>query len=312
MYNTEFLKQKINLRKEYRIGMDIIAKIALDNNAIIYGGYVRDKILREYNTELYFENNSGIKKSKLIHNYWNPKFDEKTKSRLILPKDIDICFKTSDDLDSFVGEIEEKFDNLEIPVEDEDEDILKFKVIQYLGKTFSKEGETMTFHVDLRLSSVKEPPFDKLDFITNSLIMEQDNLRISKNCGISMNLKGHNMYLIIAKIIEMILSKKTYIVKKINNEYEAKVVLQKMIDMICYDWEILNLQWITRSVDPEINCTICLENNTDLCILNASCFHYKCMCKYIKNVDVPNIDGKYYFNGPYREKCILEFEKIKL
>jgi hypothetical protein len=66
-------------------------------NGTIFGGYVRDYIIRNYNKKL-FEKNKRNK-----HKFYHKSYDPETKDRLLIPNDIDIYFKTKEQYQLFYG-----------------------------------------------------------------------------------------------------------------------------------------------------------------------------------------------------------------
>lgn len=314
MYKKETLDRIVNLRKEYRAGINIIAEFALSAGAIIYGGYVRDKIIMEFNKHNYFKND--IPREELLDKYWEPEFNLDTRSRLILPKDIDICFKNTHNLKKFLHHLKQKFDIITIYNEGFENDIkyTKIRAFYDINKSFIDDDTvSLTFEIDVKISLKLEPPFNNLDFITNSIVIDNsmDNLRISKNCGIPMlDIENHFKYIVLSKIINMIHCKKSIIVKKVRSIKEAKRILIKSVEMFSDNWTISNFECFSECNNLENNCTICFENKPDLVVLNSSNIHYNCLIKYIKNTNnsINKDDSNYVFNGPYREKFEMNFK----
>ena len=61
------IKLNINIKEQYSYLFKLVADIAIDNNGIVFGGYVRDKIIsdhycRKYNQNYIMEYNFVIKK----------------------------------------------------------------------------------------------------------------------------------------------------------------------------------------------------------------------------------------------------------
>lgn len=312
MYKKEVLKQTINLRKEYRIGMDIICDLVLKNKGIVYGGYVRDKILQEYYTELFF--NSSKNKKILKNNYWEPNFHKDTKQRVIVPKDIDVHFKELHDYEYFYEDLCKKFDIVTTTIDNfviykKNRKILvkKINVMYEIGKKLSEDGDCLFFQIDVRIIDKLEPPFDCLDFYTNSIIIDgKNNYRLSKNTGILMNHNNHFNYIKLYEIIKMIHENKTILTKKINNDSEVKIIILKIIDMINNYWIIENFDQIVKCKNKnENNCIICLENNPHLQIKNCSYVHEYCFRKYLEVTGVHKENGSYFIMGPQREKIIF-------
>lgn len=93
--------QKINKpilfgRIKYKNIMNI-AKIIIEEDGIIFGGFVRDKIAHDHFATLFYQKANGS-----IDNYANRKYDPSTVRRLINPKDIDCYFDKKENLDKFI------------------------------------------------------------------------------------------------------------------------------------------------------------------------------------------------------------------
>lgn len=71
----------INLRLRM---METIVSMFIEHGAIIFGGYVRDLIIRQHFISIFKSNGNPMDK------FWDPSFDPKTVNRLLVPNDIDI------------------------------------------------------------------------------------------------------------------------------------------------------------------------------------------------------------------------------
>lgn len=306
MYKKEVLKQEINLRKEYRIGSDLLCDLALSCKGTVYGGYVRDKIIEEYYTKLYF-NNSEDKKI-LEDNYWEPEYDICNKKRILLPKDIDIHFIFESDYDNFIKKVVKKFDMITLYLDTVNKKsstlTKKVRVMYEVGKKLSEDGDCLFFELDVKITNKSEAPFNSLDFYTNSLLMKKNkgNINVSKNTGIINDCHGHFNYVILNDIINMLYRGETKLVKKITNETDAKKILIKTVEMIYDDWKISNFDKIIKCENCEENCVICLENNPNLRIMNCSYVHDICLKKHIKSTMIHKENNSFYIMGPQREK----------
>ncbi len=271
--------------------MYTIVNSALKYKAIIYGKYVKNKIIMEYNRKL---------NNKLID---------------IVFDNIDLCFNSVKNLELFVDYMCEKFDMVMCKnIMYECTSIKKYKyrvlhVIPSLNSTPIK----LKYDINVCVSSI-EPPFGNIDLLTNSIIIkyEHDNYMFSKNTGLYLN--DNNKYSHFLKVIKLIRTKKDYVVKYIDSEQSAISLILKIVNDTADDIEILNIDWITFGKYINNPCIICLENSSDICLMKTSYFHHKCFCNYIRTTKIYNdvYDDKieYYFMSPYREKCTLNFSKI--
>jgi hypothetical protein len=75
--------------------MSVLKKLILEQNGMIFGGFVRDSIIHDHFAQLYYKHclSNDIEYDVKHSQYSNPLFVPTTADRLIVPSDID-CFMT--------------------------------------------------------------------------------------------------------------------------------------------------------------------------------------------------------------------------
>jgi hypothetical protein len=224
----------------------IINKV-FELDGIVFGGYVRDKIISNHNTHLFndIHNNKWDTKK-----FWNKQYHPETQGRMIVAKDLDIC--VSDNLsaktiiDSVKMMIYEDFGDKNIVFSSEYttnsdnkyfglsvSSITKLSFDITIGNIpFIHEGVTINISLDIvvRINSYNQPPFGNLDFLCNMFIMTKNGITISRNTG-------------------TIIDKMSVLNKK-------KVELKVMSDIIEYKTDFcLNIKNFDNTI--KYNCSVC-------------------------------------------------------
>lgn len=253
-----------------------IEECVLLSDGIIFGGYVRDKIIHDhYATEFYNVESSNDK-------YEDITYHPETKLRTHLPNDID-CFIPHNNIPKFKELMKKKMlhisDKGTKPAKIYFTDIkdnlehtrltVQFKMNRVVRSIMFEQNLMTEVEIDVIHSpdnSVTDPPFGTIDFECNSLLITSDNeYRMSK--AMSSKYKTPKSKLekfnnIIADIIQM----KTKIVY-FNTPYFRVVHMQKK------NWQIssTNIQ-LVKNIAEEDNCLICMKE------IESSTLHSKFTC----------------------------------
>lgn len=289
----------INYSREKRMLCNKIKNYALNYGGILFGGVVRDDIIGKH------YRNQFIKKNMDLSNYWDSDYDIETKHRLIIPNDIDVYFKAENNSNIFINRLRDfikEFGGKINVIEDINfarmnyspaNNFLKHKIITLslrLGKTLFHSGILLTFKIDLielkdtrnnyRINSdyfqneLIEPPFNNLDFLCNSFIMEKSSacneiVRLSNNTGTPIDdMPASEKILYSASIISDIINFRTKFTRNIdsyNSEYINCFRILKMINK-SVPWNITNLPFREITISDikdkiEDKCCICLDEN---------------------------------------------------
>ena len=179
----------INLNKELIYMINLIRDSVIKCNGIVFGGAIRDEIIRDYYANQYYTKGGNSD----IENYTNKKYIPETKMRLLIPSDIDVYFNHIDLYENFLSLLNEHDIKIEI-IDNKDHykltdmTIIKIMSSFYTGRTFENNGHLLEFKIDVLLqknftliNQHIEPPFYCLDFDCNCLIQDNSGIRIS-NC----------------------------------------------------------------------------------------------------------------------------------
>lgn len=270
--------------------MKKVEKLIQDANGIIFGGYVRDKIIHDYYaTEFYNNNNNSNSK------YNDPEYDPETKLRLVLPNDID-CFLQTDKLLVFRSYLEENMINVSIVhpsknaklyIKDIDEDIMhtKWKLNIAINPLLNSLMNTRTYDILIDImhaSDIKsEPPFGIIDFEANGLILTEHNeFKLSKIIG--ENLTPKDKLKELNRIVDDIIKMKTCIVYVNTPDYRIENLVNK-------GWTLESANFTRLKDNDENICFICLEDISDDHHIKLNCcngrMHSKqCSENIIKNM----------------------------
>lgn len=345
--------------KEMRSFINIIKNFGLSSKGIIFGGLVRDEIIGCHYRKEFYKN--GCDKDK----YWNEDYDPQTIKRLILPNDMDIYFKTTANANDFINKIKKYIElyfkgrvvissvtdrrNLNQLLYIDNALVLnhlKIMVEIVIGKTIKTSGSKLKFNIDIitvddnlyyHETDYKncidniEPPFNCLDFLSNSFIMEKTNgrslIRLSNSTGTPIDNMGYiEKAAITVNIMNDIINHKTLFTRNIVS-FNAEPIncfrILKMINRNNFSWTITNLPFkifkineISKSID-EI-CCICrddikieisdkkdekiVELNTNKNKTNI--IHFNCFITYLeveqRNRYISSITNKLECRCPFR------------
>jgi len=326
------MTSEINLKREDRAFSNKIKSVALSCNGIIFGGAVRDNIIGCHYRDLF------IKREKDFKLYWDKEYDVETKFRLMVPNDIDVYFRAENNSASFLNKLREFIKDYcgKITITDDANftrlnysslsRFLKHRIINIsviIGRTMFSRGYKLHCKIDLvepismnsssNLQSIDyhnfirtvEPPFNNLDFLCNSFIMEKNSsghiiTRISNSTGtpIDSMVYTEKMRYSLA-IIDDIVNLRTKFVRNIACPSTEFVNCYRIIKMInrFNPWTITNIPFKFLSVDDfkekiEDKCCICLEEidlddpNTSIAELNtnktkSNYLHKGCFMEFI-------------------------------
>jgi len=264
---------KIIYYKEMRNLINRVKQIGLNSCGILFGGVVRDDIIGKYYRKMF------INKYLDYNNYWDNNYDIETKYRTIIPKDIDIYFKSENNSTTFINDLRklvQRFGgNINVTVNNNINHMnyinnyvnFKHKKVNIhiiVGGSLTQPGISLYLDIDIieidgsrimrdnieyidELNKI-EPPFNNLDFLSNIFIIEKRNsiimTRLSNCTGTPIdNMLFSEKTNMASKIIKDILNFKTQFVSKIdcfNTEYVNCFRILKMIEKN-FPWNITNI-----------------------------------------------------------------------
>lgn len=270
-----------------------IADVAIHNGGEVFGGYVRDFILHDDAAKKFYK--TGSKDT-----YSDPTVSPETIDRLLVPRDIDVHFKTFPawrcfffalknlglgvKLSKNTSPYEKSFRHIKVQIY---ASITKYDIMKKLKgfsmvllKKFECEEINLPFVIDVDvIISAKNPPFGSLDFGCNGLIMDKNGIKLCDDLAQGLNPEGK--YRTLMNIIEDIKSKTARLYNVIPNRWD------KMVDRP--GWKVIsgNLEVSTSSDD----CIIC-HGGSDHKMYKFRCcsamYHVECMCNMIMKGCIDN------------------------
>ena len=170
-------------------------------SSIIFGGFVRDTIIKDYYSNIYWKN----KNLKTYNNFWNEKYDLETFHRTTIPKDIDVCLYEEVNVHLMINEITSiivndfGLQNVKITTKllnkDENkyfnryiDNLYKYEYTINVGAIpYITKGTQINIMLDIVVSNNKYimPPFNKLDFLCNGFVMTRNSIAKHKNINLS-------------------------------------------------------------------------------------------------------------------------------
>lgn len=174
-----------------------IKDLVFANNGIIFGGFVRDEIISSHYKSAYNSINSYDS-----YDFWNKMNQAETAARTYVANDIDICMYSADDISKFLNDVETMFDNEVGPSNVSSSNLIivggneyatmaisTLRKVNYtitVGKIpYVSTGVDLSFDIDIVLPKDinRQPPFKKLDFLSNIFIMTKHGIVISRETG---------------------------------------------------------------------------------------------------------------------------------
>lgn len=321
-----------------------LCSIALENNGIIFGGFVRDQIIAGHYSDLYYEhhkkNNLSLNESK----FWNDNYMPETKKRLLIPDDIDISFSDEADINKFIYCVKNIKEFNSVSVTAILDNSYNLPIINYMRRMyiminvgaipFITEGISVIIIADIILpkTSFVEPPFRNLDMLCNGFIIKNNEITFSKYTGTLIdNMSPVKRANIISKIMNDLINCKTIAcfcncgisksllnvraLNRINKLYEKNM-----------GWKVLNLPFNIKKISskyPKNNykeeCMICLSeikkkqlvsymsvtsSNGEL--INCAKIHYQCFMENLASQSAAIIEDN--LNKVTVFKCPLRNE----
>jgi hypothetical protein len=276
--------------------------LATSDKTIIFGGYPRDSIIHDYHSKQYYAkiDELGLSYIEARKNYNKETFLPEHKDRLLCANDID-CYMPTETIELFDTILKKNL--LEIK---------KKKLIDFSRYTNTKDipsdlilyrytiGFVMSgiltnifnlaptiqldiVHTDNTKFKLFKPPFAKLDFECNGLIMTNSDHQVI----LSDQLKAHNMLDNFEKLQKIITKLCKYETDMVDFPYKTHRLLKMMTKGITIhnDHDLL----ISTSVDEDDVCVICLEKVKSKSNIRRTCcrslYHIHCYSKMYSHKD---------------------------
>lgn len=305
--------QIFNIAEETLAMHNDIIQNAIENNGIIFGGAVRNKIIRDhhnYKFNEYINDNSFNAKGLIDYksDYWNKDIHSESKARTIISNDIDIYFKDKYDYEHFRDFLRLKRFTVKHEKLMNDSYVNLPEVIEHyklvftfeIGGSYTKKGELIKINIDVVFPKEPylhlEPPFSKTDFLCNAFVQDKSGIRISNNTGTPIdNMTFAQKALVSSRIILNMIKFKTLMNMSITGNLNVLLHrVSKMVNDENYKWNITNLPLrVVHCNSPLLlhkECCICQESfNPDDKIIGIRTsnnkiigYHDYCFIKYLK------------------------------
>ena len=291
--------------------LDMIEKIALENDAILWGDYVIAKILYRHFSDIYYSLDLPVEK------YSDKSFHPETIDRIFSCNKISILFRKFTNFDKFNKKCREN-------------NIIVSKY-EYPEITINiPDYPEITINIILSFDENILPPFRSMLFLCDGFIMHNiantTIIEYSRNTGTMIDHLDNKKFKIVEKNIMNDIYKKITVISNIDNG-----TLSDIYELINKGWTISNLPYSVASINyditatPLINykdncCLICLnklfnDNKAieDIAIIYRNIIdptsiyyplHHKCFIKYILHKDTKK------FRCPY--KYLIDFDNSKI
>jgi len=225
-YNQDF--KVVNLNKVKYLTMVKVGDLFMEKGAIIFGGFIRDKYIHDHYANLFYDKKMDKDR------YTEVDYDPDTKHRLLVPKDIDVFIKgTDEDIEEVYSFIREKGFNIEIK---------KRKVIYGAFDNVNQQKIIIRFQSEIGLPRPKieldvlystadvKPPFGRLDLLCNGLLMDKNGIYFSNKTGSRIDYWGFfDRKILEIEVLNGLLKFETRKVELITETKEQSTKNEKMI-----------------------------------------------------------------------------------
>lgn len=293
--HTQQLTHTINLSDIKFKQMDRLVNLITHNDGIIFGGYVRDKLIAEYHA-------SEFKRKQCDSKRFNDlEYDTDTKLRLLVPNDLDV-FITRNKFKKLMEAINDGgfYCTIDSVWGDDKyaERITHEKYSVSLVHPDILDVCPVTFGMDVLYTSKNiEPPFGKLDLECNGFILDKNGIRYS-NCCSDQQLTPFEAKLRESQILNTMLQLRTkqvalsidHSMENLNKKMRTKY-FTRLFSMQLRGWKIQDFDCYTIKTNShytENQCLVCLEEFTlNEPYVHLNCcgaqIHTECFRTYIEN-----------------------------
>ena len=271
-----------------------IISLSEDNDGILFGGAVRDMIISQHYSTMYYKhlktNNQRFKSKK----FWDITNHPETAARTLVPDDLDIYFDSDIKAEKFLIALENlcNIENILMDIQNVQQTDIS-EIAHKYGSFLNIQNIKLTitagkipfflggFNIEIELDIVTPqykimmlPPFNKLDFLCNGFIKTKYGISYSSDTNTYIDkLSEIDKTIEIAKIQKDMIEFKTNFCgfEKIKpkdiescgkNKYAFRRIL-KLLKKERFPWTITNLPFEMRKIEEkDVNnktCSICLS-----------------------------------------------------
>lgn len=250
----------------YKLTEEVVDAVFGVEGAVVFGGYVRDKIRHDHMAKRFYDEAGDD------DNYQDTNVVPELRDRLLVSSDVD-CFMSSDSISELEGRLKDRGLKIlqrrecqsSIYCGDSDVKLLRMKVALdippvMIGMLRDEDAHLYRLSVSVDVvhtddTAGKEPPFGKVDFLCNALVMDQSRqIRVSSHVFEEMNIPKDILarYDLLKSIVEDIKTKTARALACPPN--------RRVMKMIWKQWNIVtnNESYkITPRTDDSAFCIIC-------------------------------------------------------
>lgn len=228
-----------NKSKASYAGYSALAKVLIQKGGIIFGGFVRDKLIHDDHATRFYQ------KEGEDCDYSDSTVYPETAPRLTVPKDIDVFFRLNEsEVETLFHEIAQEHSlhvtiYKRVPVYFEKLEISHFKAhFHLLNDIFSIPSCMLTVDILCKKDEDIEPPFGRCDLMCNALLLDKRGIRLSRSIGDEQfdNMQYTDHKLLEWKTISELLSLSTDVVF---SQATDLIRLQRIFSMQLRGWTIL-------------------------------------------------------------------------
>ena len=272
-----------------RAAFQKVKDLAFQYNGTIFGGFVRDEIISDQNSDQYYKiDHEHVNFTQHMAKYWDSKYMPETKARLLIPKDIDISFSNVKNSERFISALRNvpQFEAVVPRIIDNStyessfiSSIMEVTILMRVDVIpFVSDGRTILIKADVVIPRAPnmQPPFKKLDMLCNAFIMTRDGGKRLSNCTgtIIDSYTDYEKIVLAAQIISDMMDFRTALVfsqgaqdvhDRVMNTLNWKAMkrIEKM-QKRKFSWTFLNTPFMLVnkkeiSHDAPKECCICLE-----------------------------------------------------
>lgn len=156
-----------------------IERVAYAYNGVVYGGYIRDKMIATYYTQNYYL------KGNAESDFYNAKIHKSSVRRMTAPNDIDIYFKRQEIADRFIDELHSFGDVLVV----RNNDATYTGIYSLIKHKQLIVDSRLTIDISYPYANTEkecediEPPFNNLDMLCNGFVKDANGIRYSSTTG---------------------------------------------------------------------------------------------------------------------------------
>lgn len=261
-------KLTVNLNRVTYLVTRKLAETLVDLGAIIFGGYIRDKIIHDHYCNLFIDRNNG-------HGYLNydeTNVDVKTLPRLLVADDIDLFIRgDKDDVDVLYNKLRDlDYDVISQEVNPiygfHDDEISHQKVVV----KSSKGSSHVTIKLDVLYGKTPlDPPFGVCDFTCNSLVFDKYGIRLSRNSDIFTEVcpfVRKERELATIQAMKEFKTELLYQQKPTNDPKYRRILASRLFKMQEKGFQITNIKSYTvENYDPNCRCSCVYYSDCECC-----------------------------------------------